>query len=337
MTQITVDPEIDRTPEPVEEPKAPDGLLDVTVVVPIQSPDAEVRDVAIALGRELERLGRSFEIIFIFDGVGGAALEMAQQLRMEEEQRYKLILFKNAFGESVCLSAAFERASGRAILTSPQYVQIDPVEVESMLAKLGTGDCDFVIPYRHPRVDPMLNRIQSAFFNWVIRLIIRGKFRDLNCYFRLMRREVLEDISIYGDMYRFLPVIAFRQGFRIDEVEVRHLKEWGRAGFFGVGVYMRRLLDVIAVMFLAKFTLKPLRFFGSFGGVLSLIGSGICGYLAYQKLFFGAWVSARPLLLLGVLLIVLGVQIIGLGLVAEIIIFSQARALKEYRVERFYD
>jgi len=159
----------------------------------------------------------------------------------------------------------------------------------------------------------------------------------LNCYFRAIRREVLEDVAVYGDMYRFLPVIAYRQGYRVVEVQVRHLKEWGTTGFFGLGVYTRRFLDVLAVMFLTKFTLKPLRFFGTVGGAFSLIGVGICVYLAVLKFGFHQAIGGRPMFLLGVLLIVLGVQILGFGLVGEIIIFSQARNLKEYRIERIYD
>jgi glycosyltransferase involved in cell wall biosynthesis len=310
--------------------------VDVSVIVPVQSPEAEVRQVARALGAELERLGQTYEVIFVFDGVEGEAWETVQQLHAELGPRIKTILFKNPFGESVCLSAAFERASGEYILTSPQYVQVDPTEVRQMLETMDRG-ADFVIPWRHPRIDPVLNRLQSAFFNWVIRQIIRGEFHDLNCYFRLIRRQVLEEISIYGDMYRFLPVMAFRQGFNVVEVPVRHLKEWGRAGFFGLGVYIRRFLDVLAVMFLTKFTLKPLRFFGTLGGSFALIGSAICVYMALEKLYFDKPLSGQPMLLLGVLLLVLGVQIIGFGLVGEIIIFSQARNLKEYRIERIYE
>ncbi len=319
-----------------EAPVRPLPLLDVSIVVPVQSPEAEVVEVARALGQELDAEGRSWEILFIFDGVEGRALELVQQLRAELGPKVKSIQFKNAFGESICLSAAFEHALGRYILTTPQYVQVDPLEIGPMLAELD-GGADFVIPWRHPRVDPVLNRLQSAFFNWVIRQIIRGEFRDLNCYFRILKREVLEDIPIYGDMYRFLPVIAYKQGFRVVERRVRHLKEWGKAGFFGLGVYLRRFLDILAVMFLSKFTLKPLRFFGTLGGIFALMGGGICGYLALQKLLFETGVAGRPLLLLGVLLVVLGVQIIGFGLVGEIIIFSQARNLKEYRVERVYE
>jgi len=310
--------------------------VDVSIVIPVQSDAAEIKDVVDALGGELDREGRSWECFLVFDGVGGRALEALGELRERYGSRVKSITFKNAFGESVCLSAAMERARGRYLLTTPQYIQVDPVEVGPMLKALDDG-ADFVTPWRKDRVDPWLNRLQSTAFNWLLRQIIRMSFHDLNCYFRAIRREVLEDVTIYGDMYRFLPVIALRQGFRVEEVPVRHLKEWGPAGFFGFGVYARRALDVLAVMFLTKFTLKPLRFFGTVGGLFALVGCCVSGYLAVQKLWFSQGIAGRPLLLLGVLLIVLGIQIIGFGLVGEIIIFSQARNLKEYRVERIYE
>jgi len=320
--------------EPVD--WADDHELDVSVIVPVQSSDAEVRDVVEALGSELQRQGRKWEVVFVFDGVAGEAWDEVLELRAAYGRRVRSISFKNPFGESVCLSAALERARGRYIVTSPQYVQVDPVELRSMLSALD-GGADFVTPWRHPRVDPWLNRLQSAAFNLVIRSIIRMHFHDLNCYFRAIRREVLDDVAVYGEMYRFLPVIAYRQGYRVVEVRVRHLKEWGRTGFFGLGIYTRRFLDILAVMFLTKFTLKPLRFFGTIGGAFGLAGAVICLWLTGQKLFLGEPLSGKPLLLLGVMLIVLGVQVLGFGLVGEIIIFSQARNLKEYRVERVYE
>jgi glycosyltransferase involved in cell wall biosynthesis len=310
--------------------------LDVTVVVPVQSPEAEIEDVAAALSAELEHSGKSYEILYVFDGVTGVAWKSAQALLKRSGSRVGTISFKNAFGESVCLSAAVERARGRYIVTSPQYVQVDPHELRAMLSALDAG-ADFVTPWRHPRVDPLLNQLQSTIFNALIRLIIRGPFHDLNCYFRAIRREVLEDVAIYGDMYRFLPVIAFRQGYKIQEVKVRHLKEWGAAGFFGLGVYARRALDVLAVMFLTKFTLKPLRFFGTVGGLFVLSGLAVGGFLAWRKYWHHEPVADQPLFFVGVMLCVLGVQIVGFGLVGEIIIFSQARNLREYRVERIWE
>ena len=317
--------------------RAPAGSLDVSVIVPIVSPDGRVREVVEAIGRELDGLGRTWECILVFDGVRGPAWEEAAAAVRARPGQVRSIGFQQSFGESVCLSAGFDQARGRVLVTSPQYVQVDPHELGTMLARIDAG-ADFVTPWRHPRIDPLLNRVQSAAFNWLMRRVVHMKFHDLNCYFRVLRREVLQEIALYGDMYRFLPVIAFRQGFRVEEVQVRHLQEWGGAGFFGVGVYARRALDVLGMVFLAKFTLKPLRFFGFVGGLFSLVGGSLAGTIVVQHVFFGKdGIYNRPLFFLGVILFVLGMQIIGFGLVGEIIIYTQARNLREYRIERVYE
>lgn len=313
------------------------ATLDVTVIVPVTSPLAQPAEVVAALGQQLERLGKSHEFVLVFDGVRGKAWTEGQELARRHGERVRLVRFETPFGDSVALSAGTEIGRGRVIVTSPQYVQIDPLELGEMLAALDAG-ADFVTPWRKPRVDPPLNRLQSACFNWVIRQIIQMEFHDLNCYFRAIRREVLAEVAVYGDMYRFLPVIAHRQGFRVVEVPVRHLREWGQSGFFGLGVYVRRFLDVLGVMFLTKFTLKPLRFFGSVGAICSLAGSAMLAYIVYQKLTHAnEGIYGRPVFLIALMLLVVGVQIIGFGLVGEMIIYTQARHLREYRVERVYE
>ena len=323
--------------EPVESAEPQRADLDVTVIVPVQSGEAEVAQVVAGLGGELDRLGRTWELILIFDGVRGTAWRKALELAQLRGECIRTIAFQNPFGESVCLSAGSERARGRTVITSPQYVQVDPVELGPMLEAIDAG-ADLVTPWRVQRVDPVLNRVQSVCFNWLIRQIIRGgTFHDLNCTLRAIRRDVLEDIAVYGDMYRFLPVIAHRQGYRVVEVQVRHLKEWGKAGFYGVGVYVRRALDVLGVMFLTKFTLKPLRFFGFFGFLCLIPGGAVLAIVIYQRIFMDAGLYGRPVFLLAVMLVVLGVQIIGFGLVGEIIIYTQARHLREYRIERVYE
>ncbi len=314
--------------------------LDVSIIVPIQSVDAEVEDVVHALGQVLDRERKSWECILVFDGVRGAAHQTAQRLAQSMGAKIKIIGLKSPFGESVCLTAGAERALGRVVVTSPPYVQIDPVELVAMLAKIDEG-ADFVTPWRRPRVDPWLNRLQSMIFNRIIRWIIRGEFHDLNCYFRVIRRDVLDDLAVYGDMYRFLPVIAHRQGFQVVEQPVRHLREWGKTGIYGVGVYVRRFLDVLGVMFLTKFTLKPLRFFGSVGAMVFGAGALMLTVIFFQK--FGWFAEqekglyGRPVFLIALMLVVLGVQIIGFGLVGEIIIYTQARNLREYRIDRVYE
>jgi hypothetical protein len=162
------------------------------------------------------------------------------------------------------------------------------------------------------------------------------KFHDLTCLLRAMRRRVFEDVSVQGDMYRFLPVLAHRAGYEVTEVTVRHVKEHGRFMIFGMGVYLRRLLDVAALIFLTRFTRKPLRFFGLAGGLVFLLGLVICGVLLFDHFFGGEAerLKNQSALILGVLMLVLGVQTFFIGLVAEIIIFTQGRNLKDYRVGR---
>ncbi len=319
-------------------PAAPKGgPPEITVLVPITTGDGRVREVVTALSAELERLGRSFEFVLVFDGVRGDAWTEAEALSHERPGVVVSIALQQKFGESMCLSAGLQRARGRIVVTSPQYVQVDPYELSNMLAAID-GGADMVSPWRHPRIDPVLNRIQSAAFNQVMRWILHAQFHDLNCTFRAMRREVLRDVPIHGDMYRFLPAIASRQGFKVVELQVRHLKEWGGKGFFGPGVYLRRALDVLGVVFLSKFTLKPLRFFGSVGGLFLLIGGLLCTTIVVRDLFMGDGLNlSKPLFLMGLLLSVLGVQVIGFGLVGEIIIFTRAKHVREYRVEKVWE
>lgn len=319
-------------------PRAASGPVEITVLLTVTTGDGRVKEVVDALGAELDRLGRVWECVVVFDGVKGRAYEEACALATLAPDRVFPLTLGTAFGESTALAAGFERARGKIIVTTPQYVQIDPFEIEPMLAELDAG-ADFVTPWRDPRIDPYLNRVQSALFNWVMRKILHSRFHDLNCTFRCFRREVLADASFHGDMARFLPASAARQGFKVVERKVRHLQEWGGANFFGIGVYVRRALDLLGVVFLTKFTHKPLRFFGSLGGLFAIVGGLLCGTLAVQHLVFDAEgpIISRSVFLIGLLLFVLGVQIVGFGLVAEIIIFTQARNLRQYRIERVWE
>jgi len=308
-----------------------------TIVVPITEPDAEVAEVVGALGGQLDRLGRSWECILVYDGVTGEVWERGLELQASSRDQVRTIALNKPFGETVCLSSAFDHACGGVILTSPQYVQTDPADLTPIIEAFDEG-ADLVASWRRSRVDPWLNRVQSDAFNWVMRRLVGADFHDLNSTLRVFRREVLEDLTIYGDMYRYLPVIAYRQGFRVVEIPVRHLKERGQAGLFGPGVYLRRMLDILGVMFLTKFTHKPLRFFGMLGGALLLSGAALAGWMTMEWLVDeNMGLYQRPLFMVGMILGVLGLQVIGFGLVGEIVIFTQARNVREYRVERVYE
>ena len=324
--------------ERIQEDGTEEAAVDVTIVVPVQSPEAEVEEVVRALGGALERSGRTWEALLVYDGIKGAPWEVGLRLQEETDQQVRTIALHKPFGESVCLASAFEHARGELVLTSPQYVQVDPAELRSLLERVDNG-ADLAAGWRYPRVDSGLNQLQSRAFNWVVRSFAGAQFHDLNCTLRLIRREVLEQLTIYGNMYRYLPAIAHNQGFRVEEVQVRHLAERGGTGIFGPGVYVRRCLDLLALMFLTKFTHKPLRFFGALGGAAMAAGGGMAAYEMVNRLLQQgeSGLYQRPLFLLGVLVFVLGVQLVGFGLVGEIIIFTQARNVREYRIERIHE
>jgi len=311
--------------------------LDVSVVIPVVRTDSRPREVVEALSEVLDARGCSHEFILVMDGVVGDSLLQAEELMKALPESVRCIRFQQPFGESACLSKALELAKGEVLVTSPGYLQVEPEDLSLMLDTYEEG-CDLVAPIRSPRVDALLNKLQSWAFNLVMRRVLRAPMHDLNCCFRVVRREVLDDITLYGDVYRFLPAIAHRTGFRVREVRVRHRAEFGGVGLFGVGVYVRRFIDLIGVAFLSRYTLRPLRFFGAVGGLLALVGGVITGSLILQRLLMeDVALYQRPLFLLGLLMFVLGVQVIGFGLVGEIIIYTQARNLREYRIERIYE
>jgi FemAB-related protein (PEP-CTERM system-associated) len=215
----------------------------------------------------------------------------------------------------------------------PPYLQIEPSEITKVVAALEAG-ADCVATWRRTRVDPWLNQLQSRLFNWLLRLIMNMPFHDLNSGTRGFRRHVLEEVAVYGELYRFLPVLARRQGFRVVEVEVRHREEKGRAGFYGLGVYLRRLLDILAITFLTRFTQRPLRFFGYLGFAAIAIGAPVALWYLFERLTVeGASLSDKPGFVVGAILAAFGVQLIGFGLIGEIIIFTQSPNLRDYKVE----
>jgi len=307
--------------------------MDVSVVIPIFRECPDFKLIVERFGEELRHRGVEYEFIFVCDGLSEEVFETIKNEKPGDHQ-VKLINFNQSFGESIALSAGFSVAQGDIIISLPSYLQIDPMDINKILDEF-EGDCDLVTCNRSPRVDHFFNRLQSTIFNLLIRKMAQVNFHDLNCSARAMRKTVLNEVSIQGDMFRFLPVLAYRAGFKVQEVKVRHLREEGKTGFFGVGVYIRRFLDVVALLFLTKFTRKPLRFFGITGGFCASVGLLLIFYLVMMT-FTGTDqptpLRNQPGLIFGVAMVVLGIQIFSIGLVGEIIIFTQSKNLKEYRL-----
>lgn len=300
------------------------------MVIPVTNPDIDVDRLVQGYRKPFEDEGMDFELVFVLDGVRGA---LARELdEMQNHHPIKVVhLQGSGLGESIALSAGVARARGELILNAPPYIQCEPDDLIKVVQALQSG-ADFVTTWRHPRVDPWLNRLQSRVFNWCLRILMGIRFHDLNSGLRGMRRQVVQDVSVYGEMYRFLPVLAERQGFNVVEVKVRHREEKGRQGFYGVGVYLRRILDILTITFLARFRQKPLRFFGMLGFLSILVGMAMVAEPLYDR-WYGESLQDRPIFVLGIIALAFGVQLIGFGLVAEIIIFTQSGSIRDYKLE----
>jgi glycosyltransferase involved in cell wall biosynthesis len=281
-----------------------------------------------AFARELERRGEEHEFLFVFDGGFVAPPELAALSQANASVR--LLSFARTFGETAALRLGIERSRGDVIVTLPAYFQVQAEGIGPLLDALQDG-ADMVVANRSPRVDSWLNRLQSRGFHWMLRSVTDHRFHDIACGVRVMRRTTAEALPLYGDLHRFIPALALREGYRVDEVAVPQHPGDARTRVYGPGVYLRRLLDVAAFFFLAKFTEKPLRFFGLVGSVCFGLGALTSLVLLVERIG-GQAIANRPLLLLAVLLVALGVQLMGLGLVGEIIVHLRSPHRRAYRV-----
>jgi glycosyltransferase involved in cell wall biosynthesis len=312
----------------VERPDSPGGARLISVVVPVVERADDLLDLRRTFGGELSRRGEAHEFLFVFDGGFTPPPELVALSR--EDESVRLFAFARTFGETAALRLGIERSRGAVIVTLPAYFQVKAEGMGPLLDALANG-ADVVVASRSPRVDSWLNRLQSRAFHRMLGSLTDRRFHDIACGVRVMRRSVAETLPLYGDLHRFIPALALREGHRVEEVPVPQHPNDARMRVYGPGVYLRRLLDVAAFFFLAKFTEKPLRFFGLVGSAFFGLGA-LTGLVLLVERIAGRGIANRPLLLLAVLLIALGVQLMGLGLVGEIIVHLRSPHRRAYRV-----
>ncbi len=304
--------------------------IELSVIIPVTERVDPVSELFHEYKRGVESSGKGYEFIYVLDGEQPDALN--ELTKLQETEKITIITLAKWFGEAIALSAAFSKASGDIILTLPAYQQIESSEIPQLITAL--DDCDMVLARRWPRRDSLMNRLQNSLFNFLLRLSTNLKIHDAGCSARVFTRDVIDEIQLYGDLHRFFPVMAHRQGFRVTEINVTQSKNDLHPRLYAPGLYIRRLLDLLTIFFLTKFTKKPLRFFGLVGTTLFSLGIFSSLYLIAERLFFDVSLADRPALFLSSLLIILGVQIIAIGLIGEIIIFTHAKDLKEYKIDK---
>ena len=305
--------------------------LELSVIVPVGDRAADAIELHGEYKAGLDALGQTYELIYVLDG----ALEnFAAGLRhlLAEGQRFTVITLTRRFGEATALMAGFAQSTGQTIVTLPAYHQIVAADVVKLVSAL--ADSDIAIGRRWPRAGGIFERLRRALFHGLLGSITGVRFRDLGCGARAFHRRVLEEIQLYGDQHRFFAVLADRQGFVVREVDLRQSPKDRLERIYTPREYARGFLDIFTIFFLVRFTKKPLRFFGMVGITLFAIGSVLLAWLVTERLFFGQALAERPALLLSTLLVVLGLQLFALGLLGELMIFTHARSIKDYQIER---
>ena len=305
--------------------------LDISAIVPVGARRDDVPELVGEYAEGLRQAGVSFEIIVVLDGhCGGLSAQLAPLAR--EHDWLRLIELSRSFGESAALTAGFDQAQGRTILTLPAYYQVVPGELGKLIA--AEAETDMAIAVRWPRAGSGFEGWRRNAFHALLGYITGQRYRDLGCGVRLLKREIADESPLYGERHRFYPTLARSRGFNVREVEVAQSPKDDFRGRYRIREYLHRVLDILTLFFLVRFTKKPLRFFGTIGFIVAALGMVFLAILIVQRLFFDVGLADRPALLLSSLMLVLGVQIFALGLIGELIIFTHARELKEYAVRK---
>ncbi|HIP98226.1 MAG TPA: glycosyltransferase [Aquifex aeolicus] len=306
----------------------------VSVVIPVYNEEENIKPLYEELREVLKSLPYEYEIIFVDDGSTDRSYEILKQLALEDK-KVKVIRFRKNYGQTAAMYAGFRYAQGDVIITMDGDLQNDPHDIPKLLEKIKEG-YDIVSGWRKNRKDSFITRIlPSKIANWIISKVTGVHLHDYGCTLKAYRKEIAKNFRLYGDMHRFLPAVAKSFGAKITEIVVNHRPRIHGKSKYGIGRTVRVILDIFLVKFLNDYLNKPMYIFGSTGLFLLAVGFLILLYLTVEKLFFGESIGGRPLLILGVLLFLSGLQLLSTGIIAEVVIRTYYESKRDvpYRVE----
>jgi glycosyltransferase involved in cell wall biosynthesis len=307
----------------------------ISVVVPVHNEERSVALLYDELRSALQPLETPWEAIFVDDGSTDGTFAALTRLH-NAGQNVRVVRLRRNFGKAAALVAGFDQAQGETVVTIDGDLQDDPAEIPRLLAKLDEG-FDLVTGWKAHRRDPLSRRVLSRIFNRVTSTFSGVRLHDMNCGLKAYRAEVVHGLRLYGELHRFIPVLAHYRGFRIAELPVNHRPRAHGGSRYGMERYLRGFLDLLTVSFIGRYRHRPLHLFGGLGLVLGFLGSAILVYLTVLKIL-GHAIGQRPLLLLGVLLVVIGLQFFSLGLISEMITsHHEERAREHDRAELLVD
>ncbi len=304
---------------------------DLSIVVPVFDEAESLPELADRIRAAMDAAGLSFEVWLVDDGSRDASWATIEQLHAHDD-RFRGLRFRRNYGKSAALAAGFARAAGRNVATLDADLQDDPAELPAMIARLDAG-ADLVSGWKQKRNDPLEKTIPSRFFNGVTRWMSGIPLHDFNSGIKAYRGEVVKSVRVYGELHRYIPLLAKWEGYdRIEEQVVQHhARKYGTTKF-GLERYLRGFLDLITVVFLTRFARRPMVFFGGLGTLSFVVGFGILLWLSVAKLFFGEPIGSRPLLTLGVTMLLLGAQSFLTGLLGEMIVRPEMENVERFDV-----
>jgi glycosyltransferase involved in cell wall biosynthesis len=290
--------------------------MDVTILVPLYNETESLRELYDAVQAGMSPLDISWEVLFVNDGSTDSSMDVLREL-YDEYDNVGVITFGRNLGKSAAMSVGFREATGRVVVTMDADLQDDPAEIPQMLERIDEG-FDLVSGWKKERKDPLSKRLPSKLFNWATGLVSGVHLHDMNCGLKAYRHEVVKTIKVYGELHRYTPVLAHFAGFSVTEIPVRHHPRRFGQSKFGAERFLRGFFDLLTVLFLRRYATRPLHLFGMLGTALFAGGLGIGIYLTIVKIAGGV-IGRRPLLTLGILLMVLGVQVVSFGLLGEML------------------
>jgi glycosyltransferase involved in cell wall biosynthesis len=292
--------------------------MTISVVIPLYNEEENVVELHRRVKAAMDRTGKEFETIYVDDGSTDGTLPLLQEIQANDRSAVVLSLRRN-FGQTAAFAAGFDYARGDVIVTLDGDLQNDPDDIPKLLDLI--REYDIVSGWRKQRKDPFLSRrLPSIIANWLISKVTGVMLHDYGCSLKAYRREVVKNLKLYGEMHRFIPAVANWYGVKIAEVETTHHPRLRGKSKYGISRTVKVVLDLITVKFLQSFSTKPLQFFGPIGLLSGLIGFLISLYLTVEKVLLGRDIGGRPLLLFGALLIIVGIQFIGMGLLGEMMV-----------------
>ena len=292
--------------------------MTLSVVIPVYNEEENIRLLHEGLRNALEPLNQEYELLFIDDGSTDRTLSLLEEIQSQDSKVVVLSLRRN-FGQTAAFAAGFDFARGDVIVTMDGDLQNDPLDIPKLLESI--KEHDLVSGWRKKRQDPFFSRrLPSMMANWLISKVTGVKLHDYGCSLKAYRRDVIKNLKLYGEMHRFIPAVASWYGVRVAEVETVHHPRLRGKSKYGISRTIKVVLDLITVKFLQSFSTKPIQFFGPIGMLGEILGFLILLYLSADKLLFGKAIGGRPLLLLGALLMIVGIQLIGMGLLGEMLV-----------------